>query len=277
MTSLPLLVLLSISFVNSFNVGQPQLSCTFGNILSIGHSSANLPSNNFMRAMDGGTASQLSSSKTSNDEMPFDIISDMIGEADTIFDSIDVNKDGQISNDELQSHLEKNGYSTESIRNLFTALDKNADGIISREEMQFAFYNYEATALFMAFGEGNDVSVDAYNDAVKDIRSSAKIDYNIAPELLTKLADLIFDMIDTDKSGAIDTQELRDFFRESGGPTYIEAGNTSIVSANNVFRALDIHSNSTISREEMRDGFKQYDPRVLSKVFGLRIARKSEV
>lgn len=274
MGSLLLVVLLSIELVNSFSVGNPQLSKQCCNTMLTTKVEVNLPSKTLALAM-GGTPYQ-PPSRTS-DEVQYDMITDMVAEADAIFDSIDVNKDGEISNDELQSHLEKNGYSEDSIRNLFTAMDKNADGVISREEMQFAFSHYEATALFMAFGEGSDVSADAYNDAVKAIRSSAKIDNNLSPELLEKLADLIFDMIDTDKSGEIDTQELKDFFREAETPSYREVGNASAVSSSKIFRALDLDTNSKISREEMRKGFKLYDPRVLSKAFGLRVARTSEM
>lgn len=282
METLLLLVLLSMGLVNSFNTGQLKLSREWCNTLSTNKVGVVLPSRSLILSM-AGTSYQPSSrtpyqpSSKRSDEVRYDVISDMVAEADAIFDSIDVNKDGGISNDELQTYLEKNGYSEYSIRNLFTAMDKNADGVISREEMQFAFSNFEATALFMAFGEGSDVSADAYNDAVKAIRSSAEIENNLPPELLTKLADLIFDMIDTDKSGEIDTQELKDFFREAETPSYREIGNASAVSSSNIFRALDLDTNSKISREEMREGFKLYDPRVLSKAFGLRVARTSEM
>lgn len=271
-----LIVLLTIDSVDSF-IGQPQNLSKSRTTLSPVKSEVIIPSNCLLADEALHQRSPYQPLKQSSDETQYDVITDMVAEANSIFDSIDVNNDGEISNDELQANLEESGYSPETIRNLFTALDKNADGVISREEMLFAFSNYEATALFMALGKGSEVSGDAYNDAVNKIRSNAKIDNNLSSELLTKLADLIFDMIDTNKSGEIDTQELKDFFREAGGDSYREAGNASAVSTKNVFRALDLDSNSSISREEMRDGFKQYDPRVLSKAFGLRVARTSEV
>jgi len=228
----------------------------------------------------------MTDSAASGTDTTEEIIEDKVTEANRIFDSIDKDGNGEISNDELRLHLEKNGFSADSIRNLFTALDKNADGAISREEMQFAFYNYETTALYMAFGVTNDqVSTESYDDAVSFIRSSARTYSSIrsnndkyADALLVKLADLIFDMIDTDQSGEIDASELQEHFQQgSGKATVRETGNSSLISANSIFKALDLNSDGRISREEMRAGFKQYDPLVLSKALGLRVARTSEV
>lgn len=283
MKSLTLAVLLRISLVNAFHAGNPLLSCKLDLNPSTAQLRENPSPNGLVLAMTGKNYSGVyrrPSGGVSGDapnETPYEIVSDVIAEADSIFDSIDTNNDGEISNDELQLHLQSIGYSTDSIRYLFTAMDKNADGVISREEMRYAFSNYEATALSMAFGRGDNVSSDSYNDAVKAIRSSAKIDNNLSPELLIKLADLIFDMIDTDKSGEIDTQEIKNFFGEAGSSSLLEGGDTSEIAADNIFRALDLDSNSSISRQEMRDGFMQYDPRVLSKAFGLRVARTSEM
>lgn len=283
MKSLTVTILLTVRLVNAFHAGHTLLSCRWHHIPSTVQFQGKPSPNGLVLAMSGRNYAGVyrrPSSEASTDasnEMPYEIVSDMIAEADAIFDIIDTNNDGEISNDELQLHLETNGFSTDSIRYLFTAMDKNADGVISREEMRFAFSNYESIALYMAFGLGDNVSGDAYNDAVKAIRSSANIDNNLSPELLTRLADLIFDMIDTDKSGEIDTQEIKDFFRESESTSFREVGNTSVIAANNIFRALDLDSNSSISRQEMRDGFMQYDPRVLSKAFGLRVARTSEM
>lgn len=197
-----------------------------------------------------------------------EIRTDMIAEADSIFDSIDTNKDGEISNDEICSYLEETiGYSSDSIRYLFTALDKNADGAISREELRFAFSNYDLTALYTAFGLSNEVTDDKYDSAVKSIRSSASVGSTTAPELVTKLSDYIFNTIDTDQSGEISTQELKDHFLEAGNlPTFQEVGQTSTNYVESILKALDINSDGSISREEMREGFKQYDPRALSKI-----------
>jgi len=89
-----------------------------------------------------------------------------LAEADSIFDSIDTDKDGGISGEELRSHLVALGCSAESIRSLFTVLDTNDDGTISRNEMRFAFENYESEALRIAFGLGTKSTNGAYDDTV---------------------------------------------------------------------------------------------------------------
>jgi len=208
-------------------------------------------------------------------------------EADSIFDSIDTNDDGEISNDELRIHLEEKGYPSNSIRMLFTAMDKNADGAISREEMRFAFSNYEISSLYSAFGLGNELAPkDSFNDekdydnAVSKIRSKAfSKGQKYAPEMLTKLADMIFDMIDIDGSGEIDGLELRMHFADADKSTSAscvrEIGEAT-ASVDSILKALDINSDGKISREEMRNGFKLYDPCVLSSALGLRVHRKAE-
>jgi len=216
----------------------------------------------------------------------------MFREADAIFDTIDVNNDGEISNDELRGHLEEKGYPSDSIRMLFTVVDKNADGAISREEMRFAFSNYEISALYRAFGLGDelvsnnsgsdDKKEKVFDDAVSEIRSKASADRNkYTPEMLVKLADMIFDMIDKDGSGEIDVEELRMHFTSndntSNSTCFRQVGQAPVASVDSVLEALDINSDGVISREEMREGFKQYDPRALSKSLGLKVSRTQEM
>jgi len=219
---------------------------------------------------------------------------------DTIFTSIDTNNDGGISYEELHTNLEGIGYSSESIRSLFTSLDRNKDGMISRIEMQFAFANYETAALYKVFGVLNKAPTliatipmnnndnananDNDNDNNDDdcgTNTSAK-----DPKLLTKLADLIFDMIDTDNDEVIDAEHLRLHFIESVGmgssgdgvsldsssTTFREVGHASSLSTESILKALDFNEDGVISREEMRAGFNQYDTRALSRALGLCVS-----
>lgn len=220
-------------------------------------------------------------------------------EADAIFEAIDANGDGGITNDELREHLEDKGYPSESIRMLFTAVDKNADGIISREEMRYAFSTYEVSALYRAFGLGcyigdnfhreseaelqeadEDDEDQNFDDAVSAIRSKALSNRSCSPEMLTKLADMIFDMIDVDGSGEIDVLELRMHFADNDQTCtttcFRQVNTASIASVDNVLKALDINADGVISREEMRSGFQQYDPRALSSALGLQVSRTAE-
>jgi len=206
---------------------------------------------------------------------------ELLQTADSIFDTMDTNHDGSISNEELRTHLARIGYSPESIRLLFTALDKNADGVISREEMRFAFETYEVSSLYKAFGVGDeDLTEEMYSATVESIRSSADMDSSkkTAPELVTKLADLIFNMIDTDNSGEIDGDELKLHFMKHGDfSTFREVGHVSTISVESVMKALDLNDDGVISREEMRNGFRQYDLEALSKALGLQVTKTSEM
>mmetsp|Transcript_26763 Transcript_26763/g.61600 ORF Transcript_26763/g.61600 Transcript_26763/m.61600 type:complete len:265 (-) Transcript_26763:53-847(-) len=180
----------------------------------------------------------------------------ILADADSIFDSIDIDKNNEISGEELRSHLVAFGCSPESIRFLFTVLDTNDDGIISRDEMRFAFENYELEDLRLAFGLGTKSTKGAYDDAVESIRSSHT------------LADLIFDTIDVDGSGEIDTDELITHFRENFDSSW-EIANSSAISVDTILDLLDLDDSGTISREEMRVGFEQFEGlRVIKQVDG---------
>jgi len=192
------------------------------------------------------------------------------GMADCIFDTIDTDEDGSVSNAELQEYLEEMVgvvYSPESIRLLFATLDKNADGCISREEMRFAFSNYDILALYDAFGvtaKGKDIKSDkVYTKAIDKIRSDANIDPRASPAMLNILADLMFDKIDTDGSGEIDLKELKEHYNEDN-----DSDDGIAESAKSILTALDVNSDGKISREEMRAGFNQFNPKSLSKALG---------
>ena len=229
-----------------------------------------------------------SSNSQTSSSSPVEKSDELFAEADSLFDMLDTNNDGGISNEELKCHLESIGFAAESIRSLFTILDKNADGIVSKAEMRFAWSKYDTANLYKAFGlDINDTGTTPYNEVIESIRSDANNKNNnnnditeavsTSPELLTKLADIIFDSIDTDRSEEIDAEELRMHFRVNGttnneGTTIREIGHASSVRAESLLKALDLNLDGVISRQEMRDGFNQYDPRTLSRALGLHVS-----
>ena len=237
--------------------------------------------------IDTNSSSSSSNSQTSSSS-PVEKSEERFAEADSLFDMLDTNNDGGISNEELKCHLESIGFAAESIRSLFTILDKNADGIISKAEMRFAWSKYDTANLYKAFGlDINDTGTTPYHEVIESIRSDANNKNNnnnditeavsTSPELLTKLADIIFDSIDTDRSEEIDAEELRMHFRVNGtnnneGTTIREIGHASSVRAESLLKALDLNLDGVISRQEMRDGFNQYDPRTLSRALGLHVS-----
>ena len=72
--------------------------------------------------------------------------------ADEMFDRIDANGDGAISNRELRSYLKDTGYSLTTIDGIYDALDLNKDNEVSRTELRSAFGRYEHKTLMVALG-----------------------------------------------------------------------------------------------------------------------------
>lgn len=69
-------------------------------------------------------------------------VAEVHGEADSMFDLIDINKDGAISSAELHAHLLARGYSEDAVRAVFRSLDTDDDGELTREEMREGFLKY---------------------------------------------------------------------------------------------------------------------------------------
>mmetsp|Transcript_32349 Transcript_32349/g.48788 ORF Transcript_32349/g.48788 Transcript_32349/m.48788 type:complete len:264 (+) Transcript_32349:143-934(+) len=206
---------------------------------------------------------------------------DLLPEADAIFDSIDVNKDGSITSSELRNYLVNTmGYLPESpqCRYLFEAFDSDRSGGISRDELRAAFcsQNYGAVALYMTFGLGgrmmtNGDASEFFHERIQKITERTQSDPSSFSNkvLLDDLADLVFDLIDTDQSGVIDKKELREHFDKVTDQEGTETEAKEYVET--IFSVLDIDSDGGVTREEMRDAFKKYDFRFLYITLGLPV------
>lgn len=207
---------------------------------------------------------------------------DLLEEADEIFDYVDSNGDGVISLEELQTHLVKEmGYTEEYTKYLFASIDTDSDGSITKEEMRFAFYNFEALSMYMTFGVGGS---DVTNR--KAFKELARKNSSTSPEtrdklLLDDLADLIFDIIDTDSSGEISKEELKTHFEnvtsKFGGDDRQGTEKQARDYVSTMFATLDADKDGGICREEIRTAFEKYDFKLLARTFGLRVYRTAEV
>lgn len=207
---------------------------------------------------------------------------DLLEEADEIFDYVDSNGDGVISLEELQTHLvEEMGYTAEYTKYLFASIDTDSDGSITKEEMRFAFYNFEALSMYMTFGVGGS---DVTNR--KAFKELARKNSSTSPEtrdklLLNDLADLIFDIIDTDSSGEISKEELKSHFDNVTAKFGDDDKQGTEKQANDyvstMFATLDADKDGGICREEVRTAFEKYDFKLLARTFGLRVYRTAEV
>lgn len=82
-----------------------------------------------------------------------EFVKEIHADADYLFSSIDTDRSGTVSVDELQEHLTRgNKYSELAQANIFKMLDVNDDGEISKDELRDTFVQY--SALRQALGEG---------------------------------------------------------------------------------------------------------------------------
>ena len=156
-------------------------------------------------------------------------ILDIRADADMIFSIVDVDGSGSLDLEELTNHLSTAGYTTDVIQKLFSKMDTDKNGEISRQEFGKAFemiaalqsapglgnYNakfekeiYEdADALFSSCDTNNDGSID-FGELLSHLdRKFSKYSENAIKK--------IFKAIDTDKSGTISKEEVRDAFVRS--------------------------------------------------------------
>jgi len=211
---------------------------------------------------------------------------DILDEVDSIFDCVDTNGDGVITLEELKAHLvDQMGYTEEYTTYLFDSIDTDSNGSISKQEMSFAFYNFEALSMYMTFGVGGaDITKrKAFKDLARN--NSGEFSGESRDKLLLKdLADLIFDMIDTDKSGEISKDELKNHFEtvtsklskvasgEEETATDTQAQDYVVT----MFATLDADQDGGISRDEVRAAFEKYDLKLLARTFGLRVYQSSK-
>lgn len=78
--------------------------------------------------------------------------------ASDLFDEIDANSDGSVSNSELRAHLESMGYGESTVAAIFASLDLDINGEISRDEMIACFARSEHAALRLAIA-GRDAAM----------------------------------------------------------------------------------------------------------------------
>lgn len=154
-----------------------------------------------------------------------DELAQLHDDADAVFNVIDVDGNGSISEEELVTHLVSAGYKAEAVAKIFEKLDTDKSGELSRDELRAGFLNY--TPLRKAPGFGN------YNEEFKD---------EIHDD-----ADELFASIDFDNDGEITEAELRVHLRTSS-----DFSDTAIT---NIFQMLDINKDGGITREELRSAF----------------------
>mmetsp|Transcript_14465 Transcript_14465/g.36314 ORF Transcript_14465/g.36314 Transcript_14465/m.36314 type:complete len:282 (-) Transcript_14465:344-1189(-) len=199
----------------------------------------------------------------------------LLDEVDSIFDCVDKNGDGEITLEELKEHLVgEMGYTKEYTEYLYESIDTDSNGSISREELRFAFYNFEALSMYMTFGLGGADMTQ--RSSFKKLALAESTGQDNAKLLLDDLAELIFDMIDTDSSGEISKEELRDHFALVTEKLATNAKDKATKEqaeeyVQTMFDTLDTNDDGNICREEIRAAFEKYDFKLLARTFGLKV------
>jgi len=146
----------------------------------------------------------------------FDLMSDarIHSDADTFFRQVDDDGDGFITFEELSAHLSEMGFQPSGIDHIFDLLDVNRDGEISQDEMRDSFVKFDDIAMRKALGLGETEadkvfnSIDANGDgSISKAELSAYLLDNGYEE---ETADSIFDVLDDDGDGQISREELHE-------------------------------------------------------------------
>ena len=160
--------------------------------------------------------------------LPEEVCDDIAADADAIFAVIDEDGNGAITRAELTKHLMKAGYTAKACDLVFDKVDTDKSEEISQDELRAAFLQY--SPLREAPGLG------AYNaQFLEEIHTDA---------------DALFAAIDTDGSGEISKDELRNHLKEFSSYSFKAIGK--------IFKMLDGDGDNSITQSEMRDAFVKY-------------------
>jgi len=150
--------------------------------------------------------------------------------ADALFNVLDRNGDGVISQEELACHLLLARYDEEAVLKIFGLVDVNSDGQLSRVELREAFIRYPS--LLDAPGMGSQA--------------------NFGPNEVHMEADEVFAKVDTNGDGLLSLEELSAYLAGVEGPSY------SPESVARVYDTLDANGDGQVTQSVFRGGFVRY-------------------
>merc|ERR1719259_1040093 len=199
----------------------------------------------------------------------------MLGSASAVeaaFKKFDVNKDGKISTQELNSGLKGSGmkFSDEEVNTIFAVADLDGDGEISLAEFEHllgtapSFGRIEdVKAAFYRFDANNDGSIDK-NELKKMLAATGK---NPSDQEVNSM----FQKADIDGDGKIDLQEfIRLMFPMSSQTlSKLQKSFKNISDVKSAFRKYDTDGDGHISRIELRQVMAKFSEEEVDAVFCL--------
>lgn len=155
-------------------------------------------------------------------------------DADKAFKFLDTENVGRIDNEKLRSYLNERDYDAELVDKIFAGIDAAKDDVIDADELRLAFVKFPTLCKAIE---------------VKPRSVWAAMDDGAAEEEIFAVADEVFTMVDTDKSGDIQVSELK---------ALLLADDWEDALVEKVFTGIDFDASGEIDRGELRTAFVKH-------------------
>merc|ERR1712216_263010 len=134
---------------------------------------------------------QVSGLGSETDRRPVEMIH---ADADKAFKFLDTENVGSIDNEKLRNYLKERDYDAELVDKIFAGIGAKKEGVIDADELRSAFVKFPTLCKAIE---------------VKPRSVWVAMDDGAAEEEIFAVADQVFTMVDTDKSGDIQVSELK--------------------------------------------------------------------
>ena len=202
-------------------------------VCSAGFVSPTVPSRVVAAASRGPAtfSMQVTGLGSETDRRPVEMIH---ADADKAFKFLDKENVGSIDNEMLRNYLSERDYDAELVDKIFAGIDAATDGVIDADELRSAFVKFPTLC------KAIEVKPRSVWEAMDD---------GAAEEEIFAVADQVFTMVDTDKSGDIQVSELK---------ALLLADDWEDALVEKVFTGIDFDDSGEIDRDELRTAFVKH-------------------
>lgn len=205
-------------------------------------------------------------------------------EVQAAFERFDVNKDGQISCDELRNGLNSSGLklNDQEVMTIFAMADVDGDGEISLDEFS-TLLGVSSSSVSAPKTSGNSIqfkSVDEVKNAFKkfDLNNDGHLDRNEFKQLVQACGggsdqevDALFKKGDTDGDGKLDYQELIKllFPQSSQALQKLQKSFNNLNDIKSAFKKFDADGDGHVSKQELQQVMKGFSAEEVEAIFNL--------